>query len=244
MEYKDYYELLGVDKTADAQTIKRAYRRLAKQYHPDLHPDDRQAQERFKQITEAYEVLGDETKRRKYDAFGANYEFVGGEQFDPSAYGFDFGGVGMGRGGYTFSGASQSGDFSDFFNMIFGAADSGRMASGFSDSRFASSFSGAPGSERRERDRSADVIKRITLSPWAAYLGTKKRLKTPDGTLNVRIPRGVRPGQRIRISGRGRRRGDGSRGDLFLEVVIDNPSTLTQEQLERYRAWAGADLEE
>lgn len=245
MEFRDYYEVLGVDKTADAQTIKRAYRKLAKRYHPDLHPEDRAAQDKFKQVTEAYEVLGDEEKRRKYDAFGASYNFAGGQTFDPSAYGFNFGGAGGDGFTYTYSGTGNPEGFSDFFNMFFGSG--GRSGAGrFSSADLSDLFSSGARSARvkaKAPEKRADVVKRITLSPWAAYLGTRRTLKTPQGKLSVRIPPGVRTGQRIRIPGRGRKRLDGTHGDLFLEVAIANPETLTAEQLERYSAWAEADSE-
>ncbi|NMB06800.1 MAG: J domain-containing protein, partial [Tissierellia bacterium] len=89
MEYKDYYKILGVDKGASNAEIKKAYRKLAKKYHPDLNPNDNEAQEKFKDINEAYEVLGDEKKRKKYDTFGSGASFTNGQNFDPSNFGFE-----------------------------------------------------------------------------------------------------------------------------------------------------------
>ena len=90
MEYKDYYKILEVDKSASKDDIKKSYRRLAKKYHPDLHPDDKNAQDKFKELNEAYEVLGDEKKKQQYDTFGSSYNFSGGQNFDPSQYGFGY----------------------------------------------------------------------------------------------------------------------------------------------------------
>ena len=130
MKYQDYYEVLGVKKDATEDEIKKAYRKLAKKYHPDLHPDDEKAHEKFSEINEAYEVLSDKDKRKKYDMFGNNYNFSQGQNFDPSQYGFsDFSNY-----SYTSSGNSGGG-FSDFFNLIFGNRD-------FSNKGFGERFSG------------------------------------------------------------------------------------------------------
>jgi len=120
MEYKDYYKILGVSKDASKEEIKRAYRKLAKKYHPDLNPGNKEAQERFKEINEAYEVLSDDNKRRQYDAFGSAYNFTHGQNFDPSQFGFENFGNGY-RYTYTTNGAEG---FSDFFKMFFGIGDS------------------------------------------------------------------------------------------------------------------------
>lgn len=107
MKYRDYYEVLGVKKEATQDQIKKAYRKLAKQYHPDANPGNKKAEEKFKEINEAYEVLGNEDKRRKYDQFGSEFKFANGYDFDPSQFGFNGGNTGS-RG------------FSDFFDMFFG----------------------------------------------------------------------------------------------------------------------------
>lgn len=126
MEYKDYYKVLGVDKKASSQEIKKAYRKLAKKYHPDLNKGDEKSQEKFKEINEAYEVLGNEDKRKKYDMFGSNYNFQGGQNFDPNAYDFGnfggFGGFGKNSGSYTYTTGGSGGGFSDF-SMRFSRVD-------------------------------------------------------------------------------------------------------------------------
>ena len=112
MKYKDYYEILGVDKNATQDEIKKAYRKLAKKYHPDANKGDKAAEERFKEISEAYEVLGNEEKRAKYDQFGRGFNFRGGDSFDPSQFGF-------GKNvRYEYRTAGDRG-FSDFSNDVF-----------------------------------------------------------------------------------------------------------------------------
>ena len=119
MEYKDYYKILGVDKNATDAEIKKEYRKLAKKYHPDVNQNNEAASNKFKEINEAYEVLSDKEKRKQYDMFGSNYNFSGGDNFDPRNYGFSA----------SYSG-SDMGGFSDFFNMFFGG--SGKTSSHFS----------------------------------------------------------------------------------------------------------------
>ena len=105
MDYKDYYKILGVDKKADEASIKKAYRKLAKKYHPDTNPDNKAAEEKFKEVSEAYEVLSDKEKRSKYDQFGSNYQYTNGANFDPSQFGFNFNSRRTGRSasGFRFS---------------------------------------------------------------------------------------------------------------------------------------------
>lgn len=142
MEYKDYYKTLGVEKSATDAQIKNAYRKLAKKYHPDLHPNDEKSAEKFKEINEAYQVLGDQEKRKKYDTFGSAYDFTGGQNFDPRDYGYS--GFGNGKTTYTYS-TGGAGDFSDFFNLIFGqgfsqAAGKGRKTADYAKTTFRDLF--------------------------------------------------------------------------------------------------------
>lgn len=213
MEYKDYYKILGVDKNTDQNEIKKAYRKLAKKYHPDLNEGDEKAQEKFKDINEAYEVLGDEEKKKKYDTFGSGYNFNNGQNFDPSQFGFDNFGNGQ---SYTYS--TSGGDFSDFFNMFFGGQSSG----------VGDLFGGGRGRQRRssyERPRQK-IESEISISLKEAYEGTTKRVSFRIGsdtkTVSVKVPKGILPGKKIKI------RGDriGTSGDLYLKVNILEDSNL------------------
>lgn len=199
--YKDYYKLLDVPRTASRDDIARAYKKLARQYHPDLNPGDAAAEERFKDINEAYEVLKDDEKRRLYDQLGPNWkdgqQFQGAPGFENFHFNFN--------GGQGFSG----GDFSDFFETLFGGA---RAQGGFG----ADPFGGFSSRSRRGRDVEAEVS--ITLEE--ARKGGEKTfsLNGADGprTLRVNIPAGIRDGAKLRLSGQGR---PGSpAGDLFLTV--------------------------
>lgn len=215
MKFKDYYETLGVPRDATQEDVKRAYRRLARKYHPDVskEPD---AEARFKEIGEAYEVLKDKEKRAAYDRLGANWR--AGEEFTPppeweTSFDFrDFGNLGGGVGGFGFS---------DFFETLFGGP---RRSPGPG-----AGFTGRPA------QRGGDERAKVRISLEEAYQGTDRalQLQVPEGdahgqitlktrTLRVKIPRGVTPGQQIRLAGQGRSGlGGGARGDLYLEVEIE-----------------------
>ena len=205
MEYQDYYKLLGVQRGASQKDIKQAYRKLARQYHPDVNPGDESAQEKFKQINEAYEVLSDPEKRQKYDTLGAEwrrYQQTGGRGgFDWSQY--------AGRQGQP---ADFGGDFSDFFESIFGGLGGQR---------------GRPRgyTATTPQQRGRDVESPVDVTLREAMTGSK-RIVTVDGDrLEVTIPAGVRSGSKIRMSGQGGRgAGGGPRGDLYLIAnVLEDP---------------------
>lgn len=224
MEYKDYYKVLGVDEKASAEEIKKAYRKLAKKYHPDLNQGDEKASEKLKEINEAYEVLGDKDKRQKYDQFGSNYNFNGGQNFDPSQYGFDFGNFGNGGTTYTYSSTDDgSGGFSDFFNMFFGGRDKGSRNS---SNRKRDIFSGFGGQKQSPQQRQKYDTE-ISISLQEAYNGTEKSLNLnvngESKSLNIKIPKGILPGKKIRTKGEK----IGLDGDIYIKInVIDQNNIL------------------
>lgn len=298
MEYKDYYKILGVEKTASQDEIKRAYRKLAKKYHPDLNPNNAKAQEKFKEINEAYEVLSDEEKRKKYDAFGSAYNFTNGQHFDPSQFGFEnFG------NGHTYT---TNGDFSDFFNMFFGGMDfKGKTKGARSAFDFGNLFGGRKNSGRspsyeselnitieegyngttknvslniggvnknitvnvpkgilpgkklkvkgekwgikgdilfkisfiedgKNRLEGTDIISKLDILPWQAVLGDKVVVTTLDGKIKVNIPKLISSGTKIRVPKKGYKDMKGNQGDLYLEINIVNPPTLSDEEIKLY----------
>jgi len=164
MKYKDYYEILGVDKNATQEQIKKAYRKLAKKYHPDTHPGDSVSEEKFKEANEAYQVLGDEGKRKKYDQLGEGFNMHNGYDFDPSQYGFG------NNVRHEYSTASEN-DFSDFFNAFFRGGNSFDLNDLFGDS-------GRTGKRTRFSRQHAvkgdDIEAEIEITPEEGFNGGEK----------------------------------------------------------------------
>ncbi len=212
MEYIDYYNILGVDKGASQEDIKKAYRKLARKLHPDLNPDDKDAQKRFQELNEANEVLSDPEKRKKYDQYGKDwkhadaFEQAGRTQSAGRQYtGADpFGGQGPFAGGYTSGGDFSGGDFSDFFSSMFG---------------------GGAGGGTRTRFRGQDYRAELHLN-LRDVTGTQKHTLTVNGkNLRITIPAGIENGQEIRLKGQGGPGVNGGpSGDLYITFVIaDDP---------------------
>jgi curved DNA-binding protein len=216
VQFRDYYETLGVSKTAKEDEIKSAFRKLARKYHPDVAKDKKAAEEKFKQINEAYEVLSDPEKRQKYDQLGANWNQPGGFQPPPEWSGqpggrsYQSGGDGGGGVEFEFGGTG----FSDFFEAFFGG---GRGRSAFGG------FGGREATAERGADVEADIL--VTLEE--ALHGSTRTVSLRRAGSNqveryqVKIPRGVHEGQRIRLAGQGEAGARGGKsGDLFLRVRL------------------------
>ncbi|AFY78654.1 DnaJ-class molecular chaperone with C-terminal Zn finger domain [Pleurocapsa sp. PCC 7327] len=222
-DFKDYYATLGVSKNASTEEIKKAFRRLAVKYHPDRNPGDKKAEERFKEISEAYEVLSDPNKRQKYDQFGRYWKQA--EQ----AGGWSPGGAGVDFGGFDFS---QFANFEDFINELLGRVSSpggtqsrtytyrtstGSRPGGYTDFGGYGDFGGF-GTQTPAADREASI--RLTFSE--AFRGVQKRLNLGNEVVDVRIPPGAKPGSRIRVRGKGSVSPyTQQRGDLYLTVELE-----------------------
>jgi curved DNA-binding protein len=233
MEYKDYYKILGVEKTASQDDIKKQYRKLAKKYHPDMNPNNKRAEDRFKEVSEAYEVLGDADKRKKYDTFGSQANFANGANFDPSQYGWNGGNV-----RYEYAG---NGDHSDFFNMffsdafdlgsIFGQGRTGARTTRVYEGRNFDDLFSQANARPRARD-GQNVEAEIEITPEEGAAGVEKRisLQTQTGTKNInfKVPKGVGNGETIRLKGQGYAGAGGGRaGDLHMRVRIKPSARFT-----------------
>jgi curved DNA-binding protein len=210
VEYKDYYKLLGVDRGSSAEDLSKAFKKLARQYHPDLHPGDKKSEEKFKEINEAYEVLKDPEKRRLYDKLGANWQH--GQQFQ--------GEPGFENVHFTFDGKSfdGSGGFSDFFETLFGgAAQEGGAGRG---ARFGPDpFGGFSARAQRGRDVEAEMALGLEDVQRGGKRTLTLRMEKGPRTLEVNVPPGIREGAKLRLAGQGEPGGDGGTpGDLFLRV--------------------------
>jgi curved DNA-binding protein len=251
VQYKDYYETLGVSRKASDAEIKKAFRKLAREYHPDVAKDKKRAEEKFKEINEAYEVLSDPGKRKKYDELGANWkagaefrpppgweQFTGGRTYRRSGsggadYEFQFGGTG----------------FSDFFEAFFGSARQGRGGFG--------RHAGFAAEEVAERGRDIEGDIMVTLeealrgSVRSVNVRSEAGGKVNTQTYQVKIPPGVNEGQRLRLAGRGEAgAGGGAAGDLYLRVrlakhpdfEVENHNLIFEAELAPWEAVLGANI--
>lgn len=220
MAFIDYYKILGVDKTIPQKDVKKAYLKRAKQFHPDLHPNDPKAKAKFQALNEAYEVINDPEKRRKYDQYGEHWKeaeafgrgagrggagggFYDGEDVPFSS--FDFSGFGSGTGG-----------FSSFFQNLFGGG--GGMG-------------GGRGS--RMRQNSGEMQATVNIDLYTALLGGEVMLQLGNGSkIKLKVKPETQNGTKVRLRGKGYDRGDGTIGDMIITYNVKLPTNLTERQKE------------
>lgn len=202
--YKDYYAILGVGRDASEKEIKAAYRKLARKHHPDVNPGDSAAEEKFKEISEAYEVLSDNDKRTKYDQYGQYWEQAGQPGTGPGpgpmwdTFTFDYGGMGE-QGDADYGGHG----FSDFFDMLFGRQAGSQRSAG----------------SRQPPPKGENIEAEMEVSLEDAFHGAKRSLTLNGRKLDVTIPKGVKDSQKIRLAGQGQQ-GPAGKGDLLIKINI------------------------
>src|ERR1700746_1358590 len=246
VQFRDYYETLGVSKTATEDEIRSAFRKLARKYHPDVAKDKKAAEEKFKQINEAYEVLSDPEKRKKYDQLGADWNQPGGFR-PPSGWGAQQPGGGFYQYGGTDGGVEfefGGTGFSDFFEAFFGG---GRGRSAFGG------FGGRAATAERGADVEADIMVTLeeALNGSTRTVSLRRAGSDKVEQYQVKIPRGVREGQRIRLRGQGEAgaRG-GTSGDLFLRVrlarhpdfSVEGSDLIHEVRIQPWQAVLGSEL--
>jgi curved DNA-binding protein len=209
MAFIDYYKILGVDKTIAQKDVKKAYLKRAKQFHPDLHPDDPKAKAKFQALTEAYDVIGDPEKRAKYDKYGEQWR-------NAEAY-ENFGGGAAGGGspfeGFDFSSFTGGGGFSSFFENLFGR----RQSRG----------------SRQSRQATGEMSATVNIDLYTALLGGDKVIVLSNGQkIKLKIKPETQNGTKVRLRGRGYDRGDGTFGDLILTYNVKLPTNLSDRQKE------------
>jgi curved DNA-binding protein len=244
MEYKDYYKILGVERKATEDEVKRAYRKLALKYHPDHNPDNKQAEEKFKEINEAYQVLSDPTKRARYDQLGESYTHwqqrggaPGGFNWDEWANSTGGGNVRVEVGNLDDLFGGGMGGFSEFFRRIFG---------GVPDYGGADFRRGQTGG--RATSQPATYQSEITISLLEACQGTTRRIEIDGRRLEVKIPRGARTGTKVRVTD-AISSADGRKNDLYLVVKVTDEANFerkgndlyTETEVDLYQAVLGGE---
>lgn len=212
MAFIDYYKILGVDRNIPQKDVRAAYRKRAKQFHPDLHPNDPKAKAKFQALSEAYDVIGDPEKRKKYDQYGEQWRNA--ETFE-NAKGGGFGG-GSTFEGFDFGSFGSGGGFSSFFRDLFGQGARSKFTGGFN-------------AERNSGEMNANV----NIDLYTALLGGEVIIQLSSGQkLKLKIKPGTQPGTKARLRGKGYDRGDGSFGDLIITYNVKLPTSLSEKQKE------------
>lgn len=228
MDFLDYYKLLGVDKTATPKEIKSAYRKLARKYHPDLNPNDKDSKKRFQEINEANEVLSDPEKRKKYDQYGKDWQHS--DQFEQQKQ-YNQRPADSGRTRYT-TGSESEGDFSDFFESLFGGTSRGSRG-------------------RQVKFRGEDYTTELQLELTDAFKSHKQTLSVNDKKIRITIPAGIENGQTIKIPGHGGKGiNGGPDGDLYITFsIVNHPrfkrlgnDLFTSVELDLYKAVLGGEI--
>ncbi len=241
VQYKDYYQSLGVPRTASADEIKKSFRKLAREFHPDVAKDKKRAEEKFKEINEAYEVLGDADKRKKYDELGADWK--SGAEFRPPPGAGGFGGGGQGFRGRPMSREDFSTHFggtgfSDFFEQMFGGQ---RRGNGFGGQ---GGFTEEPVAEE-SRDIEGDILVTLEEAKRGSVRTVTVRRENRTDSHQVKIPAGITEGQKLRIAGRGEHG-----GDLYLRIrlakhpdfEVDGHNLIHELELAPWEAALGAEI--
>ena len=238
MAFIDYYKILGVDKTIPQKDVKKAYLKRAKQFHPDLHPDDPKAQAKFQALQEAYDVIGDPEKRKKYDQYGEQWKQA--DQFG----GFSGGASGGGNpfSGFDFSNFTGGGGFSSFFEDLFGRkGQQGGGFGGFQGFSSGSSQSGHSGFGGFQgfggsRQHSGEMNANVSIDLYTALLGGEVMITLSNGSkVRMKIKPETQPGTKVRLRGKGYDRGDGTFGDLIITYQVKLPTNLSERQKDLLR---------
>ena len=224
MAFIDYYKILGVDKNIPQKDVKRAYLKRAKQFHPDLHPDDPKAKAKFQALNEAYDVIGNPEKRAKYDQYGEQWkqaDAFGGAGGAGGSY--DFGGGGSPFEGFDFSNfGGGGGGFSSFFEQLFGGA--GRRG-GQRATDFGGGFGGG------SRVNTGEMNATVGIDLRTALLGGEVIIQLKDGSqIKLKVQPETQNGTKVRLRGKGYDRGDGTFGDLIITYHVKLPTGLTERQ--------------
>lgn len=220
MAFIDYYKILGVDKNIAQKDVKRAYLKRAKQFHPDLHPDDPKAKVKFQMLNEAYEVINDPEKRKKYDQYGEHWKEADAYNAAGGAGGsYYYKGGGSPFEGFDFSGFSQGGGgFSDFFKDLFGTAGRSR------------------GGKSRMRQNSGEMHANVNIDLYTALLGGEVLLQLSNGSkVKLKVKPETQNGTKVRLRGKGYDRGDGTIGDMIITYNVMLPTNLSERQKDLLR---------